>query len=242
LQHINGALFTGGGADFYESDGVTLTPFAATAKIIFDESVTAAGDGEWWPIWGTCLGHELVLTLAAGQKDILSAPFDAENISFPLNLLPGASTSRFLGSAPDDVLQILSTQYVTMNSHQAGVTMKDFAAYPGAANRFTVLSTNVDRGGKQFISTTQANSMPIYTTQWHPEKPLFEWWDTQNVNHTTDSVYANSWTPRFFVSEARKNTRSFSNASAEAAALIYNYPAIFSAATDPGFQQVYLFN
>lgn len=183
-----------------------------------------------------------MLTLAAGQQGIMTSPFDAENISLPLTLTPGASTSRFLGSAPADVLSILTTQSVAMNSHQAGVTPKDFAAYPGAANRFTVLSTNVDRQGKEFVSTTQANTMPIYTTQWHPEKPLFEWWDIQNVNHTTDSVYANSWTARFFVSEARKNTRSFPNATAEAAALIYNYSPIYSASVDPGFQQVYLFN
>jgi gamma-glutamyl hydrolase len=58
LPLINGALFTGGGVAFTYKNG-SLTPFASTASIIFNESVAAAAAGETWPLWGTCLGFEL---------------------------------------------------------------------------------------------------------------------------------------------------------------------------------------
>ena len=53
------ALFTGGGADFVFKNG-SLTPFTQTAALIFNESVSAAANGEVWPLWGTCLGFELI--------------------------------------------------------------------------------------------------------------------------------------------------------------------------------------
>jgi hypothetical protein len=53
-------------------------------------------------------------------------------------------------------------------------------------------------------------------------QPTFEWWATEQVNHTYASIVANQWTARFFVNEARKNLRAFPNADAENDALIWN--------------------
>jgi gamma-glutamyl hydrolase len=53
-------------------------------------------------------------------------PFYAENVSMPLELTSKASSSRWLGSAPANILNILTTQDVTLNNHQYGVSPDSF--------------------------------------------------------------------------------------------------------------------
>lgn len=175
LQYINGALFTGGGTDFTNPDG-SLTQFAQTGLVIFNESVQAWSRGEAFPLWGTCQGHELVSFLASNQNmSTLTGGFDSENLTLPLNFTPAAATSRLYGSMPANVLSIFANEPVTMNNHQMGVAPEDFAAAPSLSSRFTVLATNVDRVGKPFVSSMEGQEgLPIFTSQYHPEKPQFE--------------------------------------------------------------------
>lgn len=49
-------------AAFFTKAG-DLTQYATTAQAIFQESVNAAASGETWPLWGTCLGFELINVL-----------------------------------------------------------------------------------------------------------------------------------------------------------------------------------
>lgn len=175
LQYLNGALFTGGGTDFTNPDG-SLSQFAKTGLIIFNESVQAWSRGEVFPLWGTCQGHELVSFLGSNMNmSTLTGGFDSENLTIPLNFTNAAATSRLYGSMPANVLSIFANEPVTMNNHQMGVTPEDFAAAPALASRFTVLATNMDRVGKEFVSSMEGrNGLPIFTSQYHPEKPQFE--------------------------------------------------------------------
>jgi len=175
LTNINGALFTGGGSDFTNPDG-SLTPFAQTAQIIFNESTTAWASGESFPLWGTCQGHELISFLASNaDMSILTSGFDSENLTIPLNFTAAAPVSRLYGPMPPNVIDIFASQPVTMNNHQMGVAPADFAAMQPLASRFTVLATNLDRQGRPFVSSMEGQGgLPIFTTQYHPEKVQFE--------------------------------------------------------------------
>lgn len=238
LGSLNGALFTGGGANFFNPDG-SMTQFTIAAQTIFNESVAAAGRGETWPLWGTCMGHELISVLAAQNASTLTGGFDSENLTLPLQLESAAFSSRMMGKLPPNVLSILAKQPVTMNNHMSGVTPQDFAASAPLASRFTVLSTNCDRQGREFVSAMEGNSLPIYSTQFHPEKPQFEWNPAEVINHDADSILANHYFALFFVNQARLNRRSFPTVAAESAALIYNYSPVYTEATDPSFEQCY---
>lgn len=48
-------------------------------------------NGDYFPLWGTCQGFELLTALTAGN-DLLSE-FDAENICLPLDFTPGECLS-----------------------------------------------------------------------------------------------------------------------------------------------------
>ena len=44
--------------------------------------------GDYFPVWGTCLGFQLLCVVEAGTHDIIS-DFDSENYSIPVNLTNG---------------------------------------------------------------------------------------------------------------------------------------------------------
>ena len=54
------------------------------------------------PLWGTCLGFQMISDLMAGG-DVLS-DFHSERMSLPLQVTEAAEGSKFLGSVPDDVM------------------------------------------------------------------------------------------------------------------------------------------
>jgi hypothetical protein len=172
LASLNGALFTGGAAAFYSPQG-ELTPFAATAQAIFNASVAAAAAGEVWPLWGTCLGFELISVLAGGQA-VLTPGWDSENYTATVAWAPEAASSRLWASA--DARAAFADAPLAFNAHTQGVAPAAFAAAPGLAGRFTALGTSVDRRGVPFVATMEGKPpLAIYATQWHPEKAVFEW-------------------------------------------------------------------
>ena len=68
------------------------------------------------------------------------------------------------------LMKALATQNITYNLHSAGVA-------PGKHLKLeevvSVLATSVDRRGIPFVAVMEHRSLPIYGTQFHPEKPEF---------------------------------------------------------------------
>lgn len=227
LSQINGALFTGGASAFWSGDG--LSPYAATAQAIFKEVTTAAAAGETWPLWGTCLGFELINVLGSGlNQSVLTSGWDSENLTETTTFTAAAGSSRLWGSsAPATAAAAaFASLPIAMNAHTMGVSPEDFAGSAPLAAAFDVLATGEDRAGKTFVASIEGKTLPIYATQFHAEKAMYEW-DPPSAatDHSIESIHANSWPALFFGGEVRKNDRHFASEAEEDAALIYNYIA-----------------
>jgi gamma-glutamyl hydrolase len=190
-------------------------------------------------------GIQTISVLIAGAPDVLESGIftGVDPQMMALNLTEKAATSRLLGIAttPPKIRQLLGTERVTTNLHHDGVSPTTFITNKRLANFFDVLSTNIDTSGHPFVSTIEGKAKPVYATQWHPERPQFDWTRASNFAnnyHSADAVVANSWMSRFFVDETRRNHRSFKTKAEEAAALIYNYAPEVSS----GSYQAYLFS
>ena len=241
LKYLNGALFTGGAGSFLEDGKLTL--FSEVGMAILDEVRYAAANGETWPLWGTCMGFQFIhFLLAYPDTSVLTAGWDSYNLSIPLDFTSTASKSRMFSAAPGNIMKILATQPVTMNNHHSAISIAAFEGTAALNTNLTMLSTNKDRNGKAFVSTVEGTTLPIYATQFHPEKPMFEWNPSEGIDHSDDSVLANSFFPKYFVDQARLNSRKFPSWEEESAALIYNYEPVFTAKEDPDhFDQCYFF-
>ena len=242
FPQINGVLLPGGGSSL--PDG---------AKRIVELAMQASDNGTHFPVWGTCLGFEWLMEIVGGS-DVLGSGFDSENITMALNLTSAASSSRLLGATKgvdghrdrsEDAAAQLRTDLSNtanppaMNNHQAGVTPATFKENSKLNSFFDVLSTNVDRKGRAFVSTVESKTYPVYGTQWHPEKNNFEWGMRTDgtpyevINHTPEAVHASQALANYFVGECRRNSHKVQ----EGTKLFWNYPISLAAA--PEFEECY---
>ncbi|CAJ0968397.1 unnamed protein product [Ranitomeya imitator] len=99
---INGVLLPGGGVDLKDSG------YARAAKIFYDLALAANDKGDYFPIWGTCLGFEQLTVLTSGE--LLLTLTQTEDISLPLNFTETSSlaiSSSVTGSS-DQAPAVLS--------------------------------------------------------------------------------------------------------------------------------------
>jgi gamma-glutamyl hydrolase len=165
FNSVNGVFFPGGSASFPKQ-----------AQYIYDKVVAANDAGDYFPLWGTCMGFQWLMIAQSRNSNILdpkNGQMDSYNLSIPLNFTSAAKTSRLFKDA-GSIYSVLETEDVTMNNHHYGIYPSTFEATSSLNSFFNVLSTNVDRKGVEFISTVEAFKYPIYGSQWHPEKNNFE--------------------------------------------------------------------
>ncbi|XP_033106633.1 gamma-glutamyl hydrolase-like [Anneissia japonica] len=225
FNSLNGLLVPGGAqADVLNSG------YGKATKIFFDLAVKSSNSGGYFPIWGTCQGHELLASLVAG-KDILVGGVKSENVALPLQLTPDFVKSRIFDvtRTPGYVFKALTTENSTYNHHKFAVTPKNFTKF-GLDKFFRIISVNKDSNGLEFISTMEAFDHPIYAVQWHPEKNSFEWNPHRDsaIPHSPGALAVAQHVANFLVSEARKSNHRFSSEDEASKYLVYNYQPVYT--------------
>lgn len=206
MAQVNGFLFPGGGSSL-----------PAAAQRIVDNALNISASGGHFPVYGACLGFEWIVEAVGGRNSLMTG-LDAHNISLALNLTEEGKASRIY--ADEAAQRILATQPVTMNVHQVGLAPAEYAQNEALKSVFKVLSTNVDRQGREFVSSIEGRDAPIYGVQYHPEKNIFEWGTFADgtpyevIQHTPEAVQITQSIANFYVSEARKNGNVYDLAGA----------------------------
>lgn len=89
FQNINGLLLPGGGADLFKLKGDkfdNFTDFFQSGNYLLTLAKNANDHGEYFPVWGTCLGFEMMILSAAKDHKILTL-FNSTNHSMKLKFL-----------------------------------------------------------------------------------------------------------------------------------------------------------
>lgn len=232
FKQINGLLLIGGAVDLETSD------FARVAKIFYNLALTANDAGDFFPIWGTCMGMQLLTVLVAGEN--LLTDTLAENLSLPLNLTQEASSSRMFQGFPSELMKALTQEPLTGNFHHYGVTVETFQKNEKLSSFFSVLSTNLAENGVHFVSTIEGKRYPFYGVQWHPEVNRFQWSRKVNLPHSPHAIQLSALLSEFFINEGRRSLHQFENPEVEASSLIYIYTPVY-AANFTGYEQIYFF-
>eukprot|EP00823_Brevimastigomonas_motovehiculus_P007019 TRINITY_DN603_c0_g1_i1.p1 TRINITY_DN603_c0_g1~~TRINITY_DN603_c0_g1_i1.p1 ORF type:complete len:336 (-),score=56.74 TRINITY_DN603_c0_g1_i1:247-1254(-) len=242
-QSVNGVLFMGGATSLKRTG-----QYEQAAEYLYNLTVEAYSHGDYFPMWGTCLGFELVQIMQSLDENILSS-LEAENISLALNLTTEAKHSRLLGSAPSDIYHMFDTEKITMHRHIYGVSPATFSRTKKLTDFFNILATNVAVAGpgvgQTFISVIEGKQVPIYATQWHPERNQFDFTlPYEDLNHSYHAIQAMQYLSSFFVNECKRNNHAFASEEEEARALIYNVvPPKSTRDFEPGSQysMIYFF-
>jgi len=233
FPRLNGILFTGGGTDLRPG-----ARYYETGKTLYTLAINANKRGDYFPIWGTCMGFQFLTILAAEDPAVLGTGFDSYNFPIPLNFTQLASTSRLFSEAGPSLMTAYATLPITMNNHHDGVLPETYVNNAKLSAFFNVLSTNVDRKGRLFASTIEAKAFPIFAAQWHPEKNNYEWTTAERIPHTGVAVRASQYPANFFVDECRKSGHTVTEQELQPL-LIYNYQPVFTGAQGSDFTQQY---
>mmetsp|Transcript_16614 Transcript_16614/g.46908 ORF Transcript_16614/g.46908 Transcript_16614/m.46908 type:complete len:314 (+) Transcript_16614:125-1066(+) len=236
FQSLNGILFPGGGASLHNT-----TLFQA-GKFFYERSLEAYSQGDVFPVFGHCLGFEMLVMITSEDFGILS-PTACENISLALEFTEEMEKSRMFAKAPKHVINMLSNPDlpVTMNNHHWGLFPRVFESTPKLNSFYRPLSTNKDKLGQEFISTFEGIDAPVYGIQWHAEKPLFEWNPNEAIQHAPEAVVSMQYMSNFLVSQARLSNHRFPSTEDEEKAVIYNYPPVYTYEDVNDFEQCYMF-
>ena len=235
FNSINGVLFPGGDVDLVSSG------YAKVGKMILDLAKKSFDKTpqDYFPVWGICLGHEILSGYVTGGTEILSHT-NSENITLTLDFQEGYKQSEIFRDISPELEQFLSTVPITANFHHWSVTVKSFNQNKKMKDFFNVLSTSVDRNGTEFVSTMEGKHYPFFSTQWHPEKNSFEWNPVRNMSHIAKAIETTQYMSNLFVNKARLSQHKFESTEKEEAALIYHYNPLYTGKYSI-FEQVYLF-
>ena len=231
FNSINGVLFPGGDVDWVSSG------YAKVGRMILDLAKKSFDKTpqDYFPIWTTCLGHEILSVYVTGGTEILSRT-NSENITLTLDFQEGYKQSKIFRDMSPELEKFLSTVPITANFHDWSVTVKSFNESKEMKDFFNVLSTSVDRNGTEFVSTMEGKHYPFFSTQWHPEKNSFEWNPVRNMSHIAKAIETTQYMSNLFVN----SQHNFKSTEKEEAALIYQYNPLYTGKYTV-FEQVYVF-
>jgi len=182
FSQINGLLFPGGGAD------LNGTQLYYAAKYLYDRALKANDKGDYFPIFGHCMGFELEALLTADGDQSVLGSCDAENLSLVLSFNNNTKESIWLGSADQSLLESLSKHPLAMNNHVRCLFPLDYERNTLLKAFYRVLSTSIDRQQRTFVALWEGIRYPIFGMQWHAEKNQFEWTPSEVINHSQEAI------------------------------------------------------
>ena len=186
VKNLNGVVFPGGGQYLNSSS------YADSGKIIFEIAKEINENGDYFPVWGTCLGMELMMVLES-QNSILtrySAHDQASPLEFDHKLKSLRKQGRLFQHLNKQLYHDFKKKNITINYHSWCLTRDRFQKSV-LNNKYKILAVNHDRFNLEFISVLEGLKYPFYAVQLHPEKPLFEFVNKKNhrrIPHNPASI------------------------------------------------------
>ena len=180
----------------------------------------------------------------------MGSGYDAYNTPLTVNFTQDAKSSRFFSppmpeAYSSSVYTKMATEAVTENDHGGGFNPSEFAADEYLASNFSNIGNSYSsKSKKHFVTLIESQSqlgLSWYGSQFHPEKPQYEFTTVQGV-HSLDSVFANQYLAEFFVNECRIKNDIVMDAEVLQSKVIYNDVAYFVDKNgQAAFEQNYLF-
>lgn len=180
------------------------------------------------------------MEMTSRDDGILERDFDAYNVSLPIHLV---QKGRLFKDASADLMNMFTKDNVMLHNHHQGISSVQFRRNSYLNEFYRILSTNVDKANREFVSSMEGNYFPFYGVQYHPEKNNFEFGKYTNgipyesINHAREGILTSQYLSNFFIQECRKNIQHKSSLSDK---LIYHYTP--NTNLSPEFVQIYTFS
>ena len=242
LNQLDGALLPGGGSEIRTFDAnnapIGYTTLGKTGKAIVDYSIKAKKSGVQFPIWGTCLGFEIIGIAFTNNLAILSEcpNKDCSTMNAIVNITK--TTGPLIDSLSSTTQYAIQTEKITVNNHMWMISESDFL-HSNLSDNFFLSGTSPSISGiYTFVSIFEGSMFPIYGVQFHPELHNLKIWEhAKFVPHNITSIEFGESLANFMVEQCRKSTHKMSDSD-------YEKHSIYLASTyyTSDTYQLYVFN
>jgi gamma-glutamyl hydrolase len=170
FERINGLYLPSGGVFASNSED-----YYKCCKEFIKLAIEANDNGDYFPIWGGCMGMQQMMIVADGQDNMaLLEQFDSfNNLMLPLLFTDEGLDSNMMTKAkrsdPNYILKLMRED-CTLNNHMMGLSPEQFKKSSQVDSFYKIVSYNYDRQGRKFVSTIEGRKHPFYGVQWHPER------------------------------------------------------------------------
>lgn len=219
LDNLNGVLFIGGGTNnrkMYSKK--SFLEYIEIQKNIYEYAKEKNSSGIVYPLFGTCLGFEMMGMFAMHDTN----EFDAVDIqngfyektlisdsvkhgSYPLNM--NDSTRKQMKLTRTEQKQMLKTDTI-YTSHNLGFNLN--ASYGKNLKKNLIITSTYADNGKKHVNMFEHKDYPFFGVHFHPEIPLFDWRQVK-INRTQTALKLGGALSNFFVGLARKNDNKWNN-------------------------------
>ena len=188
FKKVHGLYFPSGGAF-----AGTQQEYYNCCKKLFHMAIKENDKGNYFPIWGCCMGFQQMIIIVDGNDNIdtLLTNFDSyNNLLCKIKLTNESKYSNIINGIDKDTIKTITTKKSTLNNHKLGISPRKFKNNKKLDNFFYIVGTSKDRKNKEFVSIIEGRHYPFYAVQWHPER-----------NNEMDAFI------KFFANELKKNNK-----------------------------------
>ena len=211
--------------------------WTANADRILKYAKTQNDNGNVFPVWGTCMGFQL-LGYLTGNYDpkILTSVRGQDGVINTLDFANRDKSYLYKDLTNDQLNKLSKGDGAVYFSHHWAITEATFNRISDLKNFWTIVSYTTSPYNEQFISSFESKKYPFYATQFHPEKNLYEWSVYADRTQTGNEII--QMLSNKFVEKARQSKNKFANDNEFFAMSIYKYDAKI---VGTYFTQIYVF-
>jgi gamma-glutamyl hydrolase len=125
--------------------------------------------------------------------------------------------------------QAVQSEPLIYNAHSFCISTEKIVNPSGPLHKnFKLLAVNWDVNGQEYIALVEHRNLPIYASQFHPEKSAFEWTPYADIPHSENAIYFMQHLANFFVGEARWSGNRFAEPGEFYRRSINNYTPVYT--------------
>nr|XP_014089360.1 gamma-glutamyl hydrolase [Bactrocera oleae]XP_036222130.1 gamma-glutamyl hydrolase [Bactrocera oleae]XP_036222135.1 gamma-glutamyl hydrolase [Bactrocera oleae] len=222
LSKVNGVLLPGGAVyvNTHDPARLDLTNYCVSASLIIIRIAEKMHKkGVKLPIWGTCLGFQLLVLYTTNMAD---TPFGTDvrdkcefmNCFLAVEFLPDFRDSRLFAELPVEVESIMKNKPFGHHRHKYCVSLKTAKSFNDV---WHILAKNEDTKGLEFASIIEHRRYSFFGTQFHPESEC-----------SPKCSKVKEYLSRFFVDQCRSCGNRFESDEEARRHLIQNFPTTIS--------------
>lgn len=170
LDSINGIFFTGGATPLIDMETGEPSFFYKHVKRIWNYMKKQKAKGIDWPIFGICMGFEVIHYLA--NEDHLGTLSNVviynESRKMDLRMTEIKKNSTMFVDFPDSILFKMINEPLLYHAHDWVIKTDTYKERKQLTDFFNILATD-ELNGEEFVVAVEAKDYPVSGVMFHPE-------------------------------------------------------------------------